>query len=169
MKSTLKKVTMKINIDNESAVLKVNLALLDDIQKKIQTEEISNEEVMKNYDVLEEIRENSHEHFSGITKYKFPVFEASESTSVGNFRAEEVTVAVSEYIEKIPPKFAKGKRGSFPLFSQFYKLKEKRSAIFVYTSHSNFLIAVQCEVPWCVKGCSTWRVLGTAKTVTRVP
>ena len=66
-----------INIDNEIAVLKVNLSLLDNIQKDIQIEEISYEEVVKNYDTLEAIRENNKEFFSGIRKYTFPVFEAS--------------------------------------------------------------------------------------------
>ena len=92
--------------DNEISALKVNLTLLENIQKNMEeTEEIRYQEVQE---TMNEIRENNKEHLTGTRIYKFPVFEAAEMLSVRDVHFEEISITLPEFIHKVPPKFSEG-------------------------------------------------------------
>ena len=97
------------SMDNEISALKVNLTLLEAIQKNMQeTEEINCQEVIKNHETMNDIRQNNKDHLTGTRKYKFPVFEAAEMLSVRDMHFDEISITLPELIHKVPPKIKEG-------------------------------------------------------------
>ena len=125
-----------IRIDDELSAMNSNIELLSSIQQNIEDEEdMSYEGIMNHRDTMAGVSEHNTGNLSGVRTFGYPVLfvdKQSEVYTLGNIRAEEITITLPEpedlsheNIHKIPTITNASQLKCSGIFLKYYALSRE--------------------------------------------